>query len=143
MAEIFPEEGLDIILGQFPKKTGSGGISPSGCVVTGNRAFDNRGTKYMKYGLLLSESGGDTVTNATVHSNDFSGCGSGDISDSCADAYRQTQATEGWELREVVAAPSAPASNRAVLFARDNGSGKTQIAARFPSGAVQTVATEP
>lgn len=34
-------------------------------------------------------------------------------------------------------------SNRAVLFTRDNGSGKTQVVARFPTGAVQVLATEP
>ena len=39
--------------------------------------------------------------------------------------------------------PSAPAANRAALYSRDNGSGKTQIVARFPTGAVQVIATEP
>lgn len=39
--------------------------------------------------------------------------------------------------------PSAPAANKAVLYCRDNGSGKTQIVARFPTGAVQVIATEP
>jgi hypothetical protein len=38
---------------------------------------------------------------------------------------------------------SAPAANKAVLYCRDNGSGKTQIVARFPTGAVQVIATEP
>lgn len=39
--------------------------------------------------------------------------------------------------------PSAPATNEAVLYARDNGSGKTQLCVRFPTGAVQVLATEP
>jgi hypothetical protein len=39
--------------------------------------------------------------------------------------------------------PAAPASNRAVLYSRDNGSGKTQLCVRFPTGAVQVLATEP
>lgn len=39
--------------------------------------------------------------------------------------------------------PSAPASNKARLYVKDNGSGKTQIAVRFPTGAVQVIATEP
>ncbi len=39
--------------------------------------------------------------------------------------------------------PSAPASNRAVLYAKDNGAGKTQLVVRFATGAVQVLATEP
>jgi hypothetical protein len=39
--------------------------------------------------------------------------------------------------------PSAPSSNRALLYSKDNGSGKTQLVVRFPTGAVQVLATEP
>lgn len=39
--------------------------------------------------------------------------------------------------------PSAPAANTAVLYCRDNGSGKTQLCARFATGAVQVIATQP
>lgn len=39
--------------------------------------------------------------------------------------------------------PSAAVSNKARLFSRDNGAGKTQICARFATGAVVVVATEP
>ena len=39
--------------------------------------------------------------------------------------------------------PAAPAANEALLYARDNGSGKTQLCVRFPTGAVQVLATEP
>lgn len=42
-----------------------------------------------------------------------------------------------------IADPAAPAANHGVLYFRDNGSGKTQLVARFPTGAVQVVATEP
>jgi hypothetical protein len=38
---------------------------------------------------------------------------------------------------------SAPAANRATLYARDNGAGKTQLVVRFATGAVQVIATEP
>ena len=38
--------------------------------------------------------------------------------------------------------PNAP-SGEAILSARDNGSGKIQVVARFPSGASQVIATEP
>lgn len=40
-------------------------------------------------------------------------------------------------------APSAPAADSVVLFAQDNGAGKTQLMARFATGAVQQVAIEP
>lgn len=39
--------------------------------------------------------------------------------------------------------PGAPGANNARVFARDNGSGKTQLCVRFPTGAVQVIATEP
>lgn len=39
--------------------------------------------------------------------------------------------------------PAAPAANTARLFSRDNGAGKTQLCVRFPTGAVQVIATEP
>ncbi len=39
--------------------------------------------------------------------------------------------------------PAAPASNKAILYARDSGGGKTQLCVRFPTGAVQVIATEP
>lgn len=39
--------------------------------------------------------------------------------------------------------PAAPAANQAVVFARDNGAGKTQLCVRFNTGAVQVLATEP
>jgi hypothetical protein len=40
-------------------------------------------------------------------------------------------------------APAAGAANTARLFAQDNGAGKTQLAVRFNSGAIQILATEP
>jgi len=39
--------------------------------------------------------------------------------------------------------PAAPGSNEVRLYAKDNGAGKTQLVARFATGAVQTIATEP
>lgn len=40
-------------------------------------------------------------------------------------------------------APAAPSANQVVLYAEDNGSGKTRLMARFPTGAAQQVAIEP
>jgi hypothetical protein len=39
--------------------------------------------------------------------------------------------------------PAAPAANNAILYVKDNGSGKSQLVVRFPTGAVQILATEP
>jgi hypothetical protein len=38
--------------------------------------------------------------------------------------------------------PSAPTSNRVLIYARDTG-GKTELVARFPTGAIQQIAIEP
>lgn len=40
-------------------------------------------------------------------------------------------------------APSAPVANSGVFFLQDNGAGKMQLCARFPTGAIQVIATEP
>jgi len=45
------------------------------------------------------------------------------------------------ELSEV-ATPAAPGANRARLFVRDNGAGKTQLCVRFPTGSVKLLAQE-
>lgn len=40
-------------------------------------------------------------------------------------------------------APGAPGSNGCVIYAEDNGSGKTRLMVRFASGAAQQIAIEP
>lgn len=47
------------------------------------------------------------------------------------------------EFDEQATGPAAPGSNKARLFARDNGAGKTQLVAQFNTGAVQVLATQP
>lgn len=42
-----------------------------------------------------------------------------------------------------IAAPGAPAADTARLYCEDNGSGKSRLVVRFPTGAVQVIATEP
>jgi hypothetical protein len=54
-----------------------------------------------------------------------------------------TGGTDAYMLMVERADPSAPAANSGVVYMRDNGAGKTQFVARFPSGAVQVMATEP
>lgn len=48
----------------------------------------------------------------------------------------------GVRLAEVTA-PAAPAANTVIIYAQDNGAGKTQLMARFATGAAQQVAIEP
>jgi hypothetical protein len=50
--------------------------------------------------------------------------------------------TQFYELSEI-SAPLAPAANRARLFVRDNGAGKTQLCVRFNTGAIQVLASQP
>lgn len=42
-----------------------------------------------------------------------------------------------------ISTPAAPAANGARIYAKDNGAGKTQLCARFNTGAEQCFATEP
>jgi len=50
--------------------------------------------------------------------------------------------TQFYELSEI-SAPLAPSANRARLFVKDNGAGKTQLCVRFHTGAVKVIVTEP
>jgi hypothetical protein len=50
--------------------------------------------------------------------------------------------TKFHEMKEI-SAPAAPGANKARLFLKDNGSGKTQLCVRFSTGAIQVVATQP
>ncbi len=50
--------------------------------------------------------------------------------------------TDKMTMREI-SAPSAPASDQAVVYLQDNGAGKTQLMVRFSSGAAQQIAIQP
>lgn len=54
----------------------------------------------------------------------------------------QIEVGNGVQFTEMTA-PSAPAANKVILYAQDNGAGKTQLMALFSSGAAQQVAIEP
>jgi hypothetical protein len=59
------------------------------------------------------------------------------------DLWALMGANVGLKFRETSGNPSNPPANEARLFARDNGTGKTQLCVRFPTGVVQVIATEP
>ena len=50
---------------------------------------------------------------------------------------------DGFIRMQEITAPTAPVTDKLKLYAVDNGSGKTQLAVRFATGAVQVLATEP
>ena len=56
-----------------------------------------------------------------------------------------TNASSGGGALEVIEItdPAAPGANKARLYVRVNGSGKTQLVVRFNTGAIQILATEP
>jgi hypothetical protein len=49
----------------------------------------------------------------------------------------------GYRDYQQIADPIAPSKGTARQYSRDNGAGKSQMVVRFPSGAVQVLATEP
>lgn len=49
----------------------------------------------------------------------------------------------GYVQGHEIADPVAPAANTGRMYFRDNGAGKTQLVVRFPTGAIQVIATEP
>jgi hypothetical protein len=49
----------------------------------------------------------------------------------------------GGLLMKERADPTAPAADNGILYVRDNGSGKSQLVVRFPTGAIQVISTEP
>jgi len=51
--------------------------------------------------------------------------------------------TDNYIEMEEMTDPTAPPSDQARIYTKDNGAGKTQLAVRFPTGAVQIIATEP
>lgn len=62
--------------------------------------------------------------------------------DGIANVMRSEWGTRMVEMPEMTDY-AAPSANRSRLYTRDNGSGKTQLVVRFPTGAIQVIATEP
>lgn len=47
------------------------------------------------------------------------------------------------KVQEKAAAPPTPPANTVIIYALDNGSGKTKLMALFATGAAQQIAIEP
>lgn len=65
-----------------------------------------------------------------------------DLGASATYRVRNLFAAGYWEGSEM-AAPAAPAANKARVYFEDNGAGKTRLVVLFPTGAAQVIATEP
>ncbi len=89
--------------------------------------------------LVIGTAAGDTVVNDEI-ARPFSDGGTalGSTSSRFATIHLRDYA-----YFSEIADPSAPAADRALLYCKDNGSGKSQLAVRFATGAVQVIATEP
>ena len=69
--------------------------------------------------------------------------GAGSMSSDYAGKFQGRTHTALYQDIDEMATPAAPPANMARTFVRDDGSGKTQLCVRFPTGDVQVIATEP
>jgi hypothetical protein len=91
------------------------------------------------YGYAVQDAGASGVVGETT-----SGHGIHGIATSGFAGYfvGKVFTTKYHEMQEVTT-PPAPGTNKARIFLRDNGLGKTQLCVRFHTGAVQVIKTEP
>lgn len=98
-----------------------------------HNAVNNAGTGMLP--LIGSIGGGDDIQVASGLVNiNFGGA---------TTRFFPENTVHGLEMTEMTADATAPAANKARLYVRDNGGGKTQLIVRFTTGAVQVIATEP
>jgi parallel beta-helix repeat protein len=102
------------------------------------------------YGLVLAEVTANRVNNIEAVGNSFTG--SVILQSPRGVAHFRELSSNGPVISKVGALslqfaettdPPAPSTNNAALYVRDNGSGKTQLMVRFPTGAAVQVAIEP
>lgn len=96
----------------------------------------------VRIGNVAGTRGGITFGSAETESIYSSAANAIKTDDDFIVGSNLTLKSDGWINYTEVSAPSG-AANRAITFARDNGSGKTQFCVIFPTGAVQVLATEP
>lgn len=99
-------------------------------------AIESNKNSAFSQGIKVSTPDNDSPSVMTQRMSIPEGNGSpGDVAVAWTECYH--------EHNEVVSDPSAPSANKGRAFFRDNGAGKTQYAVRFPTGAIQIIATEP
>lgn len=124
----------------FPDEGGPGAQSFTVRSLQGYLTGGNNGVVLDADGIDIKAGNGDLFLQTATDS-----AGSGDIwilSASQKVSIAGLSAGTAIDMKEMTA-PSAPSVNWARLFVQDNGSGKTQLAVRFNTGAVQIIATEP
>lgn len=90
-------------------------------------------------GHELNVSGGATTTDTLNIGNLITGILSGTKELTINGIVKSTS----YYQMDKITDPAAPAANKGVFYIRDNGGGKMQLVARFPTGAIQVIATEP
>lgn len=98
-------------------------------------------------GLLLINQSSNVGAFITANNNGTLRIGNSPANFSVERSAVELRASALWSSVPVdlpeVTTPAAPGGNHARIFARDNGSGKTQLCVIFPTGAVQVLATQP
>lgn len=108
----------------------------SGITLAHNQFYDTRaGADVADFAYRVNVSAAELET-FQLHNNTNVGCAA------LSNLAEQAMLTGYHELAEITDPAAAPA-NRGRLYVRDNGSGKSQLVVRFPTGAIQVVATEP
>jgi hypothetical protein len=93
--------------------------------------------------LLRPAAGGVRIAASGASANDLVVTAGGLVALGHASPAARLDIAAGAMRFAEMTAPSAPAANSFLLFARDNGAGKTQACALFATGAIQVLATEP
>lgn len=111
---------------------------------TGGIAIRNRGLVTPQiFGIAVNNSGSFYVRDDIVGAIRLSINILGNISIGATDAQARLHIPSGGLAFDEETDLAAPAINRVIIYARDNGAGKTQVVARFNTGVVQVLATEP
>ncbi len=129
-----------VVIG-YSAALGTAGGSLVNCVIIGSSAANNVGNATLTNLNLI----GYNVTAPTSTTSDYLNICNvirSDLTGSILVLTNPSGAGECLELLEMTA-PSAGAANTARIYAEDNGSGKTRLMVRFPSGASQQIAIEP
>lgn len=124
-----------------------------------NQAVTQVGTRWTQHGRMVHHAAASGMSQA--YTLRTSGGGSDIINFNASSRrlempqsdlrfFTDQYSTQTWEVNNAgwiegleIADPAAPSANRGRLYFRDNGSSKTQLCVRFPTGAVQVIATEP
>jgi hypothetical protein len=123
---------------------GNGNDSAAGHLSLYGSGFTTSGIEFQDGMLLVSSRGGGLNLAATHASGPIRlYTGGNTLRWSIDSSGVLTGGADVYVKMVEIADPAAPAANSGVIYMRDNGSGKTQFVARFPSGAVQPIATEP